>query len=108
LWRLRENVRRRRPKLWRENTWLLHHDNDQSRTSVVTQQVSGEKQNGCHPPPTVLLLFGTPLFLPFSKMKLKLKGPRFDTIEEIQAESQRVLHTLTENDFQETFQKWRR
>jgi hypothetical protein len=27
-------------------------------------------------------------------MKLKLKGRRFDTIEEIQAESQRVLDTL--------------
>jgi len=41
-------------------------------------------------------------------MKLKLKGWRFVTIEEIQAESQRVLDTLIENDFQEVFQKWRR
>jgi hypothetical protein len=32
-------------------------------------------------------------FFLFSKMKLKLKGRRFDTIEEIQAESQRVLDT---------------
>jgi hypothetical protein len=41
-------------------------------------------------------------------MKLKLKGRQFDTIEEIQAESQRVLDTLTEKDFQEAFQKLRR
>jgi len=41
-------------------------------------------------------------------MKLKLKGCRFVTIEEIQAESQRVLDTLIEKDFQEAFQKWRR
>jgi hypothetical protein len=41
-------------------------------------------------------------------MKLKLKGRRFDTIEEIQAKSQRVLDTPTEKDFQETFEKWRR
>jgi hypothetical protein len=41
-------------------------------------------------------------------MKLKLKGRRFDTIEEIQAESRRVLDTLTAKDFQEAFQKWRR
>jgi hypothetical protein len=34
-------------------------------------------------------------------MKLKLKGRRFDTIEEIQAELQRVLDTLTEKDLQE-------
>jgi hypothetical protein len=30
-------------------------------------------------------------------MKVKLKGRRFDTIEEIQAESQRVFDTMTEN-----------
>jgi hypothetical protein len=47
-------------------------------------------------------------FFLFPKMKLKLKGRRFDTIEEIQAESQRVLYTLTEKDFREAFQKWRR
>jgi hypothetical protein len=41
-------------------------------------------------------------------MKLKLKGHWFDTTEEIQAESQRVLDTLTEKDFQEVFQKQRR
>jgi hypothetical protein len=44
-------------------------------------------------------------FFLFPKMKLKLKGRRFDTIEEIQTESQRMLDTLIEKDFQEAFQK---
>jgi hypothetical protein len=44
-------------------------------------------------------------FFLFSKMKLKLKGRRFDNIEEIHAESQRVLDTLTVKDFQEAFEK---
>jgi hypothetical protein len=44
-------------------------------------------------------------FFLFPKMKFKLKGRRFDTIEEIQAESQRVLDTLTDKDLQqEAFQ----
>jgi histone-lysine N-methyltransferase SETMAR len=47
-------------------------------------------------------------FFLFPKLKLKLKGRRFDTIEEIQSESQTVLDTLTEKDFEEAFQKWRR
>jgi hypothetical protein len=47
-------------------------------------------------------------FFLFLKIKLKLEGHQFDTIEEIRAESQRVLDTLTEKDFQEAFQKWRR
>jgi hypothetical protein len=47
-------------------------------------------------------------FFLFPKIKLKLKGLWFDTTEEIQAESQRVLDTLIEKDFQEAFQIWRR
>jgi hypothetical protein len=47
-------------------------------------------------------------FFLFSKMKYNLQGRRFDTTEEIQTESQRVLDTVTEKDFQEAFQKWRR
>jgi transposase len=39
-------------------------------------------------------------FFLFPKMKLRLKGRRFDTIEEIQAESQEVLNTLTLQNFQ--------
>jgi hypothetical protein len=47
-------------------------------------------------------------FFLFPKMNLKLKGHRFDTIEEIQAESHRMRDTLTEKDFQDVFQKRRR
>jgi hypothetical protein len=40
-------------------------------------------------------------------MKLKLKGRRSDTIEEIQDETQKVLDTLIERGFQEASQKCR-
>jgi len=53
LWRLREKVRRHRPQLWREQTWLLHHNNTPSHCRP-RPPVSGEKQNCCYPPPTVL------------------------------------------------------
>jgi hypothetical protein len=42
-------------------------------------------------------------FFLFPKMKLKLKGRRFDNIEEIEVESPTVLDTLTEKNFQEAF-----
>jgi hypothetical protein len=45
-------------------------------------------------------------FYMFPKMKLWLKGRRFVSIEEIQAESQQVLNTLTLADFNDCFQKW--
>ena len=37
-------------------------------------------------------------FFLFPKLKMKLKGRRFQTLEEIQAELQAVLNTLREND----------
>jgi hypothetical protein len=41
----------------------------------------------------------------FPKINLRLKGWRFVSIEDIQAESQQVLNTLTPADFNESFQK---
>jgi hypothetical protein len=37
---------------------------------------------------------------------MKLKGCHFDTIEVIEAESQAVLNSLTEHDFQDAFKKF--
>jgi hypothetical protein len=39
-------------------------------------------------------------------LKIKLKGYRFDTTAVIKAESQVVLNTLTEHEFQDAFKKW--
>lgn len=39
-------------------------------------------------------------------MKIKLKGQRFDTDEEIQSELQEVLKMLIKNYFQEPFYNW--
>jgi hypothetical protein len=68
--------------------------------------VCGEIQNGSFIPHTPYYPDLAPCdFFLFPVMKLKLKGRRFDTIEEIQAEPQTVLDILTEKDFQEAFQK---
>jgi hypothetical protein len=45
-------------------------------------------------------------FYVFAKMKLRLKGRRSVSTEEIQAESLQVLNTLTPAGFTECFQKW--
>jgi hypothetical protein len=47
-------------------------------------------------------------FFLFPHLKIKLKGHRLDTTEAIEAESQPVLNTLTEHDFQDAFKKWQK
>ena len=36
--RLRENVRRKRPDQWRNNTLLLHHDNAPAHAALLTRR----------------------------------------------------------------------
>jgi len=88
LQRLRENVRRHRPQLWREQTWPLHHDNAPSHTSVLTHQFLAKNKIAVNPHPPYSPDLAPHYFYLFQKLKLKLKGRQFDTIEEIQAESQ--------------------
>jgi hypothetical protein len=59
-----------------------------------------EKQNYYRPHP--------PYFSLFAQLKIKLKVRFFDTIEVMEAESQAVLNTLTEHDFQDAFKKWQK
>jgi hypothetical protein len=44
-----------------------------------------------------------PYFSPFPRLKIKLKGRHFHTVEVIEAELQAVLNTHTENDFHDAF-----
>jgi hypothetical protein len=46
-----------------------------------------------------------PYFPLYPRLKIKLKGRHFDTIEVMEAESQAVLNSLTEHDFQGAFKK---
>ncbi|PNF37365.1 hypothetical protein B7P43_G17725, partial [Cryptotermes secundus] len=47
-------------------------------------------------------------FFLFPKMKIKLKGRRFDTVEEIQEETQMVPNTLPKKDFKDASEKWQK
>jgi hypothetical protein len=71
----------------------LHHDIAPSHTFVLTQQFLAK----CKTPVIAHTPYSPELapcyFFLFPKIKLKLKGRRFGTIEGIQAESQRVLDT---------------
>jgi hypothetical protein len=55
----------------------------------------------CRLPPTLL-------FFMFLWLKIKPKHRHFGTIEVIEGESQAVLNTLAEHNFQDTFTQWRK
>jgi len=106
--RLREDIRRKRPELWCAGNWLLHDDNAPSHRALVMREFLAHKGIITLPHPPYSPDLAPCDFFRFPKMKLQLKGRRFDRVEEIQRESQNVLGMLWEQDFQHAFQQWQR
>jgi hypothetical protein len=76
---LRENVRRLRLELWRLKNSLLHDDNAPSHTFFCTREFLTRNNMTVVPHPLDSSLF--------RRLKTKLEGRHFDTIEAIEAES---------------------
>ena len=74
--RLREQIRRKRGDLWKENSCILHHD-----------------------------MAPVDFFL-FPKLKLPLRGTYFQSIEGIKENSRRELKSIPENAFKNCFHDW--
>ncbi|XP_031618703.1 uncharacterized protein LOC116337897, partial [Contarinia nasturtii] len=101
--RLREAIRKKRPELWTDNSWFLHHDNAPALTALVIRDHFAKNSTHIVPPdlaPCVLWLF--------SKLKRPLRGHRSELIEEIQRESLRVLKAIPESDFTHCFEDWKK
>jgi hypothetical protein len=47
-------------------------------------------------------------FALFPKLKMKLKGQLFETVSDIQRESQAVLKSIKEDDFHAAFEAWQK
>ena len=106
--RLRDAVRRKMPKLWENQTRMLHHDNAPAHASLLIRSYLAKHQTSVVPHPPYSPDLATADFFLFPKLKTTLKGRRFQTIGEIQENAIRELRTITESAFQEAFQQWKK
>jgi histone-lysine N-methyltransferase SETMAR len=81
--RLRENVRRKKPQLWRNNSWFLHHDNAPAHVSLLIRDFLANTNTIVLPRPPYSPDLAPADFFLFSKLNSTLKGRRFQTIQEI-------------------------
>jgi len=106
--RLRENVRRKRPDLWRSGDWFLHHDNAPAHTALsVRQFLTSQGMTLIPHPPYSPDLAPCDFFL-FPRMKRAMKGKRFADVEAVKATSQKVLEDITLEEFQKCFAEWKK
>jgi hypothetical protein len=106
--RLRENVWRKRPQKWQNQNLIIHHDNAPAHRSFKVSQFLAKNNMTVIPHPPNSLEQVPCDFSLFPKLKLRMKSRRFDTIEEIQEESQRLIETILKRDFQGCFQAWQK
>jgi hypothetical protein len=84
---LREYIWRKRPDKWHNNSWAPHHHNAPAHMLLVVQQFLASTTPTVIPHPPYSSVLAPCEFLLFPKMKVKIKGRRIDSNEEIQTES---------------------
>ena len=97
---------RKWPEMWKNGDWLLHHDNAPAHTSLVVRKILTQNNMTTVPHLAYSPDLASCDFSLFPTMKVRLKRRRFVSLEEIQAEWQQALNTLTPADFNGCFQKW--
>ncbi|GFY08975.1 protein GVQW3 [Trichonephila clavipes] len=105
--RLRNAIRRKRPQLWESGDWLLHHDNAPAHTSNLVQQyLSKHSIAQLRQPPYSPDIAPCDFWL-FPRLKMPLKGHRFDNKQTVETNATNALKVISKTDFQECFNKWK-
>jgi len=103
---LREAVRRKRPQLWTNQSWVSHHDNAPAHSSFLVRNFLAKNKTTVVPQPSYSPDLAPADFFLFPKLKSTLKGRRFDTTDEIQKNSTNELFAIPKEAFQKAFQSW--
>lgn len=106
--RLREAIRKKRPELWANNSWFLHHDNAPSHTALILRDHFAKNSTNIVPQPPYSPDLAPCDFWLFPKLKRPLRGHRFESIEEIKRESARSLKAIPERDYLTCFDDWKK
>jgi transposase len=106
--RLRESIRRKRPQLWRNNSWILHHEIAPVHLSLLIRDFLAKHETTVLPQPPYSPDLAPADFFFFPKIKSTLKGQRFQSVDEIEENLLEDLCAIPKNAFQDCFRKWRK
>ncbi|UYV75705.1 EPM2AIP1 [Cordylochernes scorpioides] len=84
---LREAIRQKRPDLWKNKNWLLHHDNAPAHTSLLVRDFLAKNNTLMMPQPPYSPDLAPCDFFLFPKLKRPMKGRRYATLDEIKTAS---------------------
>ena len=105
--RLRDAVRRKRPRFWSNGDWLLHHDNTPAHSLSFVQQFLAKRKIVQLRQPPYSPDIAPCNFSMFPELKIALIGKRFDDIETIQSNATRELKPIPKSAFEDCFKMWK-
>ena len=103
-----KKVRRKRPELFANNSWILHHDNAPAHTALSVREFLATKQITLLEHPAYSPDLAPSGFFLFSKIKEILKGRHFDAIDDTRSNSTAALKAIPQNQFKNRFEGWTR
>jgi len=106
--RLHKSVRRKRPEKWRDDDWILHHNNASAQTSHFVQQFLAKQGTAQLQQPSYSPELAPCDFFLFPRLKKVLKGHRFGATEDIKRNSANTLLDIPKEEFAKCFQKWQK
>ena len=96
---------RKRPALFKSGQWHFHQDNAPVHNFILVTDYLTKMGIKTVPQPPYRPDLASCDFWLFSKLKEKLRGCRYETIEEMKEAVTKVIDTLTQEDFHGVFQK---
>ena len=103
--KFRKRFRLKRPALFKSGQWHFHWDNVLVHNSILVTDYLTKMGINTVPQPTDSPDLAPCDFWLFPKLKEKLRGCRYETIEEMKEAVTKVIDTLTQEDFHVAFQK---
>ncbi|UYV61688.1 hypothetical protein LAZ67_1005921 [Cordylochernes scorpioides] len=91
---LREAIRQKRPDLWKNKNWLLHHNNAPAHTSLLLRDFLAKNNTLMMPQPPYSSDLAPCDFFLFPKLKRPMKGRRYATLDEIKTASKEELKKI--------------
>ena len=101
----RKRFHRKKPALFKLGQWHFHQDNAPVHYSILVTNYLTKMGIKTIPHPPYSPDLAPCDFCLFLKFKEKLRGCRYETIEEMKEAVTTVIDTLTQEDFHRTFQK---
>ena len=101
----RKRFRRKRISLFKLGQWHFHQDNAPVHNSIFVTNYLTKMGIKTVPHPLYSLDLAPCDFWLFPKLKEKIRGCRYETIEEMREAVTKVIDTLPQEDFHGAFQK---